>query len=157
MHNTSMKVLGPLFICAIFLTACAPAASELVGSNWSLVSLDGNTQVGEALGGQPVTLGFTSSTEAGGSGGCNSFGAKYQASSSGSIAFSEIVSTLMACTQEGVGDVEAAYFVALSSANHYEIVLCEACANPETLTITGSGHTLVFAKFNSFPFRPSSP
>ncbi len=139
MHNTFPKIFGILVFCSLVLVACSPSRTgqELVGTSWLLVSLDGNTQVGEALGGQPVTLGFTSSTEAGGSGGCNSFGAKYEASSAGSISFSEIVSTLMACTQEGVGDVETAYLDALNAAEHYEIA-------GTTMTITGGGHTLVF-------------
>ena len=138
MHISPIKTFGFLILFSIFLAACAPSASnQLTGTSWLLVSLDGNTQVGEALGGQPVTLGFTSSTEAGGSGGCNSFGAKYEASSTGSISFSEIVSTLMACTQEGVGDVETAYLDALNAADHYEIA-------GTTMTITGGGHTLEF-------------
>jgi heat shock protein HslJ len=121
----------------IILVSCAPAPStQLVGTTWVLASLDGNTMVGEALGGQPVTLGFTNSTEAGGSGGCNSFGAKYEAGSDGSISFSQIISTLMACTQQGVDDVETAYLDGLNSSEHFEIV-------GPTLTIIGGGHTLV--------------
>ena len=138
-----------LFAGLLLLVACAPVppGQDLVGTGWTLVSLDGNTQVGVALGGQEVTLVFTSSTEAGGSGGCNSFGATYEANSStSSIAFSDLVSTLMACTVEGIGDVEAAYLASLGAADQYEITLCEACPNPESLTITGGGHTLFFER-----------
>ncbi len=144
MNNIFAKSFVLLFLCMLLLPACAPApANQLSGTSWVLVSLDGNVQVGEAISGQPVTLAFTSDTEVGGSGGCNSFGGKYTATGS-AISFSEIAATLMACTGEGIGEVEAAYFAALNSADHYEIVLCEACANPEIFTITGGGHTLVF-------------
>jgi len=140
MHISPMKTFGWLVLCSIILAACSPTASnQLTGTSWLLVSLDGNAQVGEALGGQPVTLGFTSSTEAGGSAGCNSFGAKYEASSTGSISFSEVVSTLMACTQEGIGDIGTAYLDALNAAEHYEIA-------GTTLTIIGGGHSLVFER-----------
>jgi heat shock protein HslJ len=131
-----------LFASLLFLTACSssPAGQDLVGTSWAMISLDGDSQVGEMLGGQAVTLSFTSSTEAGGSGGCNSFGATYFANSStGSIAFSELVSTLMACADGGIGEVETAYFAALTSADQYDV-------SGSTLTITGDGHTLIFER-----------
>ncbi len=140
MLKSVIKPFALLIICSIILSACASAGtSQLVGTSWKLVSLDGNTQIGEALGGQPITLGFTSSTEAGGSGGCNSFGANYEAGSNGSISFSQVISTLMACTQEGIGDVETAYLDTLNSADHFEVA-------GTTLTIIGGGHTLEFER-----------
>ena len=90
MHQTSIKFFALLILGTIILVSCASAPStQLVGTTWVLTNLNGNTQVGEALGGQPVTLGFTSNTEAVGSGGCNSFGAKYEAGSDGTISFSQ--------------------------------------------------------------------
>lgn len=89
----------------LLLVACAPARNEsdLVSTNWRLQSLDGNQQIGEAIGGQPITLTFTSETEAGGSGGCNSFGADYSINpQTGAISFTNLISTLMACQTEGV-------------------------------------------------------
>lgn len=141
------KTIVLAIVLGLLLAACAPGASgsELAGTSWRLVSIDGNTQVGGAIGGQEVTLVFDANGGAGGSGGCNSYGGTYSTGANGSISFSEIVSTLMACTDNGIMDVEAAYFAALNAADHYEITQCEACANPETLTITGGGHTLVFA------------
>jgi heat shock protein HslJ len=134
-------------ILGLLLAACAPGATgnELAGTSWQLVSIDGNTQVGGAIGGQDVTLVFDADGGAGGSSGCNSYGGSYSAGANGSISFSEIVSTLMACMDNGIMDVEASYFEALNGAEHYEITQCEACANPESLTISGGGHTLVFA------------
>lgn len=137
MHSPLLKSIALLILSTLLLASCGAPSTQLVGTTWVLTSLDGNTQVGEALGGQPVMLGFTSSTEAGGSGGCNSFGAQYEAGSDGSISFSQIISTLMACTQEGVGDVETTFLDSLNSADHYEVA-------GTALTITGGGHTLVF-------------
>ncbi|MGH2582289.1 MAG: META domain-containing protein [Anaerolineales bacterium] len=110
----------------------------LAGTSWELVSLDGNTQVGAAIGGQAVTLMFSSDTEAGGSGGCNGFGGNYQANATtGSISFSELVSTLIAC-EEPIMSVEIAYFEALNAAQSYSI-------SGTQLTISGGG-TSVFER-----------
>lgn len=143
MRKTIKKPSGLVLIAFVLLAACTPiSADQLSGTSWVLVSLDGKTQVGEIIGGRAVTLYFESSGEAGGSGGCNSFGATYEADpANGSISFSEIVSTLMACTDEGVGDVEAAYFAALSTADRYEVT-------GDSLTITGGGHSLVFVRIS---------
>jgi heat shock protein HslJ len=134
-------------VLGLLLAACAPGATgnELAGTNWQLVSIDGNTQVGAAIGGQDVNLVFDTNGGAGGSSGCNSYGGNYSAGANGSISFSDIVSTLMACTEGGIMEIEAAFFEALNAADHYAITQCESCAIPETLTITGGGHTLIFA------------
>ncbi|MEX2162545.1 MAG: META domain-containing protein [Anaerolineales bacterium] len=131
-----------LGVLILLLAACAPAPAgqNLVGTSWSLVSLDGSIQLGEAIGGQAVTLSFDASTQAGGSGGCNRFGAEYSAKAqTGAIAFSNIISTLMACIGEGIGEVEASYFEALSLADTYRV-------DGSRLTIAGGGHTLVFER-----------
>jgi len=138
------KGIAFLIFAALLLAACAaPGSGALAGTSWVLQSLDGSNQVGAALGGQPITLQFTSASEVGGFGGCNSYGGSYRAGSAG-ISFRDIVSTLMACADENVTSLESAYFQALNAANSYAITLCESCANDQTLTLTGGGHTLVF-------------
>jgi heat shock protein HslJ len=124
-------------IAALLLAACTSAntGQDLVGTSWELVSLDGDPVEGMTIEGIAVTLEFISSTEAGGSGGCNSFGAEYSSDVNDSIDFSNIFSTLMAC--EIGSDVETAYFAALDVADHYQV-------DGQTLTITGNGHTLIF-------------
>jgi heat shock protein HslJ len=126
-------------IAVLLLAACSPAGAspDLVGTSWELINLDGDPIAGETMEGIAVTLEFISSTEAGGSGGCNNFGAEYSANTDGSIDFSNIFSTLMAC--EIGGNVEAAYFAALDVADHYRV-------DGQTLTITGNGHELVFER-----------
>ena len=139
-----IKIFSLIVLSSLLLSACAaPASGSLAGTNWVLQSIDGNRQVGAALGGQQVTLQFTSATEMGGSGGCNSYGGSYQAGD-GRISFGEVMSTLMMCADEDVGAVETAFFAVLGAIESYSITECEACANPQTLTLTGGGHTLVF-------------
>ncbi len=140
----NIKNFSLIVLSSLLLAACAaPASGALAGTSWVLQSIDGNRQVGAAIGGQPVTLQFTSATEMGGSGGCNSYGGSYQASG-GRISFGEIMSTLMMCADEDVAAVETAFFAALGAIDSYAITECEACANPQTLTLVGGGHTLVF-------------
>jgi heat shock protein HslJ len=81
----------------------------------------------------------------GGFGGCNNYGGNYQAGSS-SITISNIASTLRACVDNNISSVETDFFSALQAASGYSLTLCESCAVPETLTITGGGHTLVFVR-----------
>lgn len=135
-----------LVLIAMILSACGTAAptssadNELQGTNWVLQSIDGNDQVGQAIGGQPVTLNFATDTKVDGSGGCNGFGGDYQSDApTMTVSFTNLVSTLMACEAEGVGEIESQYFAALNAATGYEFT-------GDTLTITGGGYTLVFAR-----------
>lgn len=129
---------------ALLLAACASASggSQLAGTSWILHSINGNP-VGGPVDGQNVTLEFTSATEMGGFGGCNSYGGSYQAGAS-SITIRNIVSTLRACVDNNISRVETEFFNALNKANGYSLAQCESCVVAETLTITGGGHTLVF-------------
>lgn len=137
-----MKKILISSLVLLLLVACAPGRndSDLVSTNWRLQSLNGNDQVGEAIGGQPVTLSFTSETEAGGSGGCNSFGADYNINpETGAISFNNLISTLMACVDGNISEIEAQYFAALNAASTYQL-------SDNSLTISGGGHTLVFVQ-----------
>lgn len=143
---TTQRFICMNLLTILLLAACAPVTSgDLVGTQWELVSLDGNDQVGQKMAGHVITIQFEG-TEVGGSSGCNSYGGTYTATAGGSISFSALVSTLMACEAEGVMEVEQSFFEALNAADRYEITLCEACADPEILTISGGGHILVFAR-----------
>ncbi|UYN89216.1 MAG: META domain-containing protein [Anaerolineales bacterium] len=130
-----MAMLG-----AILLSACAatPQSPALGGGAWVLTSLDGNSQVGSAAGGNDITLQFGEDGRAGGSGGCNQYGAGYTVSGN-SVSFEQPVSTLMYCEPDQVMQNEAAYLQALTMVGEWQI-------SGNTLTLTGSGHTLVFTR-----------
>lgn len=135
-----LRMLVLLSALLLLLAACAPVAGqELAGTSWVLQSLDGNTQVGEALGGQPVTISFADETQVNGSSGCNGYGGSYESDTrDGSLLFSPLVSTLMAC-QEDIMAVEQSFFAALQAASGYEV-------SGNTLTITSNEYTLVFTR-----------
>ncbi len=135
-----LRMFVGLSAMLLLVVACAPVAGqELAGTAWVLQSLDGNTQVGEALGGQAVTISFADETQVNGSSGCNGYGGSYAADTrDGSLLFSSLVSTLMAC-QEDIMAVEQGFFAALNAASGYEI-------SGDTLTITSNEYTLVFTR-----------
>lgn len=130
-----MAMLG-----AVLLSACAasPQSPELGGQAWVLTSLDGSREVGSAAGGNDITLQFGEDGRAGGSGGCNQYGAGYTVSGN-NVSFEQAVSTLMYCEPELVMQNEAAFLQALSMVGEWRI-------EGNTLTLTGGGHTLVFTR-----------
>ena len=100
-------------------TAGAETPAEtpaLAGTAWQLESL-GETP---ALEGAQVSLEFESDSQAGGSGGCNSYSAAYEVEGN-AISFESPIATLMACTAQGVMDQEQQYFMALAAAAEVEL------------------------------------
>lgn len=136
--KTAIKMLMTAALAAGLLAACASPSTDLAGTSWTLTSLDGSTQVGEAAGGRPMTIEFDSEGRAGGSAGCNGYGADYSLTAE-DISFGPAVSTLMACEPQLVMENEAAFLQALGEISSYAI-------SGNTLTLTGGGHALVFAR-----------
>jgi putative lipoprotein len=58
--------------------------------------------------------------QAGGTGGCNSYGGPYQVEA-GTISFDQIIRTEIACADERITEQEQRYFEALESASRYEL------------------------------------
>ncbi len=93
--------------------------ASLDGTSWRLVSMGTPGSETPAIAGQEPTLEFQDGGQAVGSGGCNSFGARYEVSG-GSVSFTEMTSTLMACEQN-VMDQEQLYFEALRTAGDFQL------------------------------------
>ncbi len=132
-----------LLLVGLLLTFVLPAFAQngdpLAGTHWQLVSI-GETAVVE---GTSVTLVFADDGSAGGSGGCNTYGASYSVEG-GTIAFGDVFSTLMACAEDYMAQ-EQAYFAALQSATTYTL-------SADLLVITyGEGETLVFEALTQLP------
>lgn len=114
------------------------ATDNLANTQWVLTSFGATGTESEVVGESAVTLEFSSDGQAGGSGGCNSYGGSYTVEGN-TITFGEIASTLMACADPALMDQETQYFAALQTASTYEI-------DGDTLTITYDGGVLTFSR-----------
>jgi heat shock protein HslJ len=108
-------------------------AATLVSSAWQLVAFDDEPVVEGSI----VTLSFGEDQRAFGSGGCNGYGGDYNFNDN-AISFGMLVSTMMACLEDGITEQETAFFAALSEATHYEI------SREALIIFYGDGKRLVF-------------
>jgi heat shock protein HslJ len=100
-------------------TAPEETESNLTGTQWQLISFGAPGAEIPVVAGSTVTLEFNTNGQAGGSGGCNSYGGEYQVQDN-VLSFSQIVSTLMACADSNVTQQEQQFFQALESAGRFE-------------------------------------
>lgn len=122
-------------ILILTLSACTPSdgglpdtgenqqpgsKADLANTRWRLVSYGEQGSETQVIEGTEVTLQFEEGNQAGGSGGCNTFGAQYEVLD-GRLAFTEIISTEIACTVDGVMEQEQQYFQALQNAGEFEL------------------------------------
>lgn len=102
----------------------APAAeanaAALENSQWHLTLFGAPDAETPVLPGNTITLAFGADGQAGGSSGCNTYGGSYEVQGD-QVRFGEMVSTLMACADQGVMDQEMAYLAALQSAGRFEV------------------------------------
>jgi heat shock protein HslJ len=101
-------------------TATPGAGEALAGTNWTLVSYGAPGAETPVIPGTTVTLEFGPGGQAGGSGGCNSYGAPYEVQGN-VLSFGQLTSTLIACEGEGTGEQETLFFQALDNAGRFEL------------------------------------
>jgi pimeloyl-ACP methyl ester carboxylesterase/heat shock protein HslJ len=94
--------------------------NDLTGSSWQLVSFGPVGATNPVIGNVTITLEFGEDGQAGGSGGCNSYGGAYTVQND-SLQFGEITSTLMACADQAVTEQEQQYLEALRTAGRFTI------------------------------------
>lgn len=128
------RILVPIaaFVMLLVFSACGPISIvpntgtkttpeetlSLSGTEWVLALINNR----EIVQGAEVTLSFDDSTASGISG-CNSYGGGYTTDPGGTIAFDEMVQTLMLCTEPtGVMELEEDYIDTLRLAQSYRVV-----------------------------------
>jgi heat shock protein HslJ len=109
-----------LAVAAAALSACAittrEATTELPGTSWVLVELDG----AEPVAGFVPTIAFAEDGTVSGSAGCNTFSGTATIDGS-SIELGPLATTRMACTDEAAGAQEQAFLLALEGVTSYTI------------------------------------
>lgn len=118
--GTAMRLAPPGNGGSPDTTQAPGAGGELENSAWILVSMGPPDGQLAALDGEPVTLQFEPGGAAGGNSGCNTYGGQYSVSGD-TISFSNIVSTMMACVDQGRMDQEQTYITALQAAERFEL------------------------------------
>ncbi len=101
------------------VTAPSVSSSSLENTSWQLVSMGPAGSPSPLVAGSSVTLNFQPGGQAGGSGGCNSYGGNY-AVQGNTISFSQIIQTMMACADQAVNDQESQFFKALQSSGQFQ-------------------------------------
>lgn len=99
---------------------CGVSDTELTGTQWVLESFGSEQGEEPVVGETPLTLRFNPDGQTGGEGGCNIFGGTYEVQGS-QISFSQMFSTLRACTDDAVNQQETRYLQALQNATEYEL------------------------------------
>jgi LPXTG-motif cell wall-anchored protein len=105
-------------------TAMAQGASlpaEMLGVEWSLVSLQSAPGAAQDTTGKGLTIKFDPSGMVNGSSGCNTFRGGYTVGEGQALTFDPLATTLMACAEQEVMDREAAYLKALEGVGSYKL------------------------------------
>jgi heat shock protein HslJ len=120
---------------ALLLAACGSGGSQnLAGTSWRLVEANGQL----APAGVEATITFEEGGQVSGSGGCNSYGGTYSVDGN-NVTFSQIISTMMACQDEGVMALESTFLDALNAGGTFDVqgnTLTIDAANSTTLNFT---------------------
>jgi heat shock protein HslJ len=111
-----------VMVCG-FLLGCQPKSNDLIGSNWELVTINGNDLIPNTT----ITLEF-SEEYLGGQMECNGYGGTpdtggYQIGKNGLFSLGDLLAvTVQLCSEpEGIMEQEKAYIEALMSAVRYQV------------------------------------
>lgn len=143
LQEETMKALAAIVITilTVVLVPAAAAQSDFVGTQWQLVSYGPSGAETPVVADSNITLTFESENQITGNGGCNGYSGSYTAAN-GTITFSQVISTMMACLENGITEQEQAYFEALQTAESFELV-------DDQLTIRYNGGQLNFVRLNA--------
>jgi heat shock protein HslJ len=112
-RSIALLALMALAGCAI---TSRDATTELPGTSWTLVDLDGEQPAGEP----PPSITFTDEGSVTGSTGCNTFNGEVTIDGS-AITFGPLATTRMACVDPVAGEQEQAFLVAMDAVTGYTI------------------------------------
>jgi putative lipoprotein len=123
----SIAVLALLALAGCAITS-REATTELPGTSWTLVDLDGAEPVAET----PPSITFTDEGSVLGSTGCNTFNGEVTIDGS-ELSFGPLATTRMACVDPVASEQEQSFLVAMESVTGYTI------DNEGRLVLAGGG------------------
>ncbi|MEO5952683.1 MAG: META domain-containing protein [Chloroflexia bacterium] len=121
MHRKLRFFLAIPLLAFVLFAAVGSANAQhagLSGTAWKLTSIKSSTGVKNTAD-QNITLNFDSNGHAVGQSTCNSYGGDYAAGNDGSLTLSQIISTLRACVDNALMDLEREYYDALNTVSSY--------------------------------------
>ena len=124
----------------------AELGEELDGTQWKLVTLNGN----QLVPGSYISLYFREEGTIWGYAGCNYFGGDYSTSGNGTLRFSELTMTLLGCADENIGDQEKAFLDAITA-----VVSCSLEGNHLEMYDDTGRISLVFEQLTEYAMDPS--
>jgi heat shock protein HslJ len=138
------------FVALCLLTlmpACSEDPQALLGRTWILDPSAIATLGIEVPAGTRVDLVFREDGTAGGTAGCNTYGAGYEASGA-DLSFDEIRVTAMACQPDSLMTLEQGYLDLLAQTDSFQIA-----AEGTSLILSGGPHPLGYTAEGSVPTR----
>ncbi len=136
MNKFPVVLIAALTLAGLLLAACGggKTSAGLTGVDWKLVSYGTKDSQTPAAADVETSLVFGTDGTISGSLGCNSFGGKYKVAD-GSIEFSEVISTMMACVEPRMTQESTSYQV-LNGTATFEL-------QDNTLTLTSESGDVV--------------
>lgn len=127
--------IAALLLMTFLMSACGNVtpAANLTNRQWQLIEINGQPPV---VTDQPLTIEFHATNQVSGFAGCNGFSGKYRLEGL-TIAFSDMISTLIACADNAISAQEAAFHGALAATTGYEL------ADGELRLLDGDGMVLL--------------
>ena len=124
------KLLGIVAAIALVVFGVAAAGGSayaqsdgltpgVVGVEWQLLEIQRSPQDVVDTSSANITLGFDGQGLATGHSPCNGFSAPYQAGANGSLTFGDVLSTLRACVDNSLMNLESEYYGALKGVSSY--------------------------------------
>ena len=101
-------------------SAGAAVQDPLVDTHWQLSSFGPEAAPTPVLPDATITLNFGADGQAGGNGGCNSYGGAYHLQD-GTLTFGQLTSTLRACLDDKITQQETRYLQALGTSGQYSV------------------------------------
>lgn len=129
MKRTPIRMITALFMLALMVLSSPisnPAYAQehslpagVIGTGWKLMEIQRSAEDVLSTQHLNVTLKFDAEGHAGGDSTCNFYGADYQTGPDQALTFHNLISTLKACVDTSLMDLEAEYYRALQSTTSY--------------------------------------